>query len=109
MREYTAQDYQVQANHANFDYTVFWFEYCIWTKWMEFYELFGRSTKTGCPLQSSESKDMQVKKLGWKAVFQYIFTQLHSQRTSCQECVAQCPINNYLDVSHWSFHSELHV
>jgi len=29
MREYTAQDYQVQANHANFDYAVFWFEYCI--------------------------------------------------------------------------------
>jgi len=67
---------------------------------MEFYELCGRSTKSGCPLQSSESRAMQAKKMGWKAAFQYIFTQLHSQRTSYQECIAQCLFSNYLDVSH---------
>jgi hypothetical protein len=86
----------------------FGFEYCIWTKWMEFYEICGKSTKKGCPLQSSESRDMEDK-LGWKAAFQCIFTQLHSQRTSYHECIAQCLFNNYLDVSHWSFHFKLHV
>lgn len=32
MGGYTEQDYQVQANHADFDYTVLWFEYYIWMK-----------------------------------------------------------------------------